>query len=369
LLTQTIPAQLNLQKGQVLLDVTPPAHTEEYETLKKGSIVWLHKKADGTFKTHPSPLAEWQAAGVWACLPLLSGDKILGLYGVGPKKSGEYYNREEITLLETLARQAGVALQNAQLHQELSTQVRIRRDLEIAHQIQLSLLPLQAPAIPGLDIAGFSHPADEVGGDFYHYFDFADGRAGIAVGDVSGKGVSAALYMAVSLSTLRAQATHYLHTADLLTEMNNVLHTQMELNAMNVAMLYALFEKNGSPHKWTFRVSNAGLIAPLLYRKGQPGVYVDSGGLPIGAIAAVNYQEHCLELASGDLIIVCSDGVVEAQNRQGEMFGFERLEQTLSRPNGISAGEAVNTLNQAVTHFVGSAPQHDDITVVAVRVK
>jgi sigma-B regulation protein RsbU (phosphoserine phosphatase) len=367
LLTQTIPEQLNLKGGRVILDALPPRNTPEYRRLKQGRLVWLHDFNEDK-KACPAPLDRLQQVGMWSCAPLLSGDELLGLYGLGPKRSGEYYNSEEIRLLETLARQAGVALENTKLHDKMAIQVRVERDLEIARRIQLSLLPAQDPLIPGLDIVGFSMPFQEVGGDFYHYLKFDDNRVGIAVGDVSGKGVSAALFMAVSVSTLQAKSPHHLRAPELLAEMNNLLHVQMK-GRMNTALLYTMIQQQPGGGL-TFSASNAGLISPLLRRRDQNRCqYIDVVGLPLGVMEDVKYRAYHLELYPGDLILLCSDGVVEAMNENGEMFGFGRLEQFMAGCDELPATEIVEQLNQEITTFVGQAEQHDDITMVVVRVE
>lgn len=369
LLNETIPERLNLESGQVLLGISPPHDSPAYKTLREGHIVWLHR-LNGEALSVPPPITLLQEQGYWACLPILSGSKLLGIYGVGRKKSGEFYSTNDIELLETLARQAGVAFQNAQYHQDLANQVRLDRELEIARQIQLSLLPSQDPIFPGLDIAGFSIPAQSVGGDFYHYFNGGDDHLGVAVGDVSGKGVPAALLMAVSTSTLRAQSPHlFLSTAHVLGQMNHLLQSQTRLSDVNVAMLYASLEKNGG-NSFRFKVSNAGLISPILLRPGHPCEIIDACGLPMGIIEGPEYYECSLNLEPGDLLVLLSDGLVEAMNTQHEMFGFERLEAAIDAiPQDTSATEFLTHLQDAVSVFTGNAPQHDDMTVVALRVK
>jgi serine phosphatase RsbU (regulator of sigma subunit) len=369
-LTQDIPARLNMQGGMVILDTLPPQNSYEYQQFIQGQLIWLNTEEGKPKPTSilPPPLNQLQQAGMWCCVPLLSGDKLLGLYGVGPKRSGEYYLPEERELLETLARQAGLALQNAKLAEKMSVQVQAERDLEIARRIQLSLLPAQDPDIPGLDIVGFSIPAEEVGGDFYHYLQFDDNRVGIAVGDVSGKGVSAALFMAVSVSTLQAKSPYHKHTPQLLAEMNGLLHKQMRGN-MNTALLYTMIQQQPDGHL-TLSASNAGLVSPLLRRNGEAACQtIEIGGLPLGVIKDVAYHACHIHLLPGDLILLCSDGVVEAMNPQGEMFGFDRLEHFLLQCNSLPATDVVELLRQEITHFVGEATQHDDITMVVVRVK
>ncbi len=368
LLTETIPEELNLRRGQVLFNAAPPKSSEEYQRLKQGRSVRLYDPGRDV-PVRPAPLDGMQQAGLWICVPLLSGEEMLGLYGLGAKKSGGFYSREDIDLLKMLARQAGVALQNARLHEQLAGQVRIQRDLEIASQIQVSLLPSQDPAVSGLEIVSFSRPAQEVGGDFYHYVEFDDERIGIAVGDVSGKGIPAALFMAVSISTLRAQARHYRHnTAALLTAMNNILYPQMTISSVNAAMLYATVEQHSSGGAM-FSVSNAGLIWPILHRSGQKIDYIYASGLPMGAVPDAPYREFHHKLLPGDLVILSSDGIVEAMNNRREIFGFDRLEQSVAAcGENISAQAALEQLKEDIFAFVGDAELHDDMTIIAIRV-
>jgi sigma-B regulation protein RsbU (phosphoserine phosphatase) len=155
---------------------------------------------------------------------------------------------------------------------------------------------------------------------------------------------------------------------ELLAEMNNLLHLQMK-GRMNTALLYTMIQQqpNGG---LTFSASNAGLISPLLRRRGHNGCqYVDVVGLPLGVMENVKYRAYHLELHPGDLILLCSDGVVEAMNESGEIFGFARLEQFMAGCDGLPATEIVEQLNQEITTFVGQAEQHDDITMVVVRVE
>jgi len=375
LLLETLPQRLNLTGAELILEALPEPHTPAYQTLKAGKLVWLYR-LNGEAFPYPPPLADLQKFEVWVCAPLLAGEALLGLYGLGRKRSGEFYNAEEINLIETLSRQVGLTLQNAILHAQMADQVRIERDLEIAQQIQLSLLPEKDPSHPDLEIVGYSIPAQSVGGDFYHYFHFNQDHIGVAVGDASGKGVSAALLMAVSVSTLRAQATH-IHlcpgqTAHLLSEMNALLQSQTRISKVNVAMLYATLERNsanGSEGGLEFKVSNGGLVSPILRRPGRASELLDACGLPLGIVETPQYYECRFRLLPGDLVVLCSDGIVEAMNTEREMFGFERLLQVIDQtPIHLSATQFIAALRQAVDTFVGAAPQHDDITVVAIKV-
>ena len=373
LLLEVIPERLKLTGAEMLVGAVPSPDTSEYHIFMEGKAIWLFR-LHGEPIPRPFPLNDLQMSNMWVCTPLLAGETLLGVYGLGLKKSGEFFNIREIELLETLSRQAGIALQNALLHAKVAEQVRLERDLEIARRVQLSLLPAVDPVHHKLDIVGYSSPAQSVGGDFYHYVDFDEKRLGIVVGDASGKGVSAALLMAVSLSTLRAQAPAHPHqTAALLTEMNTILKSQTRLNDVNVAMLYALIEddsEDDSSGDLRIKVSNGGLVSPILYRPGQSAEFLDACGLPLGIIDAPSYYECSLQLQPGDLIILCSDGIVEAKNENQEMFGFERLLAIIDRASEKhSAEQVMGQLQQAVTSFVNGTPQHDDITVVAIRAR
>jgi serine phosphatase RsbU (regulator of sigma subunit) len=174
--------------------------------------------------------------------------------------------------------------------------------------------------------------------------------------------------MAVSVSTLQAKSPYHEHTPQLLAEMNSLLHLQMRGN-MNTALLYTMIQQQPDGHL-TLSASNAGLISPLLCRNGETGCQtIEVGGLPLGVVEDVTYHACHMHLLPGDLILLCSDGVVEAMNPHGEIFGFNRLEQFLLQCRNLPATDVVELLRQEITHFVGRATQHDDITMVVVRIK
>ncbi len=299
--------------------------------------------------------------------PLRRGKTPFGLLALF-NRHDRFFTAQDQEWLEAIAGKCEVAIENARLYSQLAEQERLKRDLEIARSIQMSLLPTRDPQVAGLDVVGFSIPAEEVGGDFYHYIELEDGRLGVMVGDVSGKGVPGALFMAVSVSTLRAQAPAFRDPAALLVNLNTVLYPQLGRSRMNAAMLYSIFEPGGTGGAWRLRVSNAGLIAPLVCHNGRCD-YVDANGLPVGALPEADYCECALELAPGDVVILSTDGLVEAKNERGEMLGFERLEEIVqSRAAGAAAGEIAEHIKSNVERFVGRAARQDDITMVVVRV-
>lgn len=239
----------------------------------------------------------------------------------------------------------------------------LRKGLALARDIQLGLLP--DPPWSGDDIAVYARsiPAYEVGGDFYSYLALPEGRAAIAIGDISGKGVGAALLMALTSSAVESQGRQLEHPAEVLTVLNNLLAPRLRANHMNAALLFAVFD----PHTQTLRVANAGMIAPLLV-SAHASRFIDVSGLPLGSFVGAVYQEVTVPLSPGDTLLLLSDGVVEAHDARGELFGFDRLEALIAEADtpGDVRGLVEMVLDRVQT-YMGEAEQHDDITIVAVR--
>lgn len=241
---------------------------------------------------------------------------------------------------------------------------RLRHGLVLARDIQAGLLPSAAPWQDGsLQVAARSLPAYEVGGDFYTYVSLPHEQAGIGVGDISGKGVGAALLMALTSSVVENQARHAVTPVRVLHGVQRSLMSRMQTNRMNAAVLYALFD----PASTQLRVANAGMMAPLIIN--PDGIRtIDVAGFPIGAYDGAVYTEQKVILEPGDRVLFFTDGLVEAHNQEGELFGFERLEALLSElsPN-TDLDQLVDTIIERVQVFMGETEQHDDITIVAVQ--
>jgi serine phosphatase RsbU (regulator of sigma subunit) len=241
---------------------------------------------------------------------------------------------------------------------------RFRRGLALARDIQIGLLPDRPPWNGDMiEVHARSIPAYEVGGDFYTYLALPEGRAAIAIGDISGKGVGAALLMALTSSAVESQGRELEHPARVLSALNQLLAPRLKASHMNAALLFAVID----PQKRMLHVANAGMIAPV--RLTLDGSYfIDAGGLPLGAFEGAIYQEHSVRLNPGDGLLFLSDGVVEAHNAAGELWGFDRLEATIaeaSPPGDVRA--LVDLVIERVQEFMGDTEQHDDITMVAVR--
>jgi len=256
-----------------------------------------------------------------------------------------------------------VQRRTAELALSLEAQERVRGELAAARTIQLSLLPHTTPRLPNLRVAGCSIPAKEVGGDFFAYHSFADGRLGVAVGDVSGKGVPAALLMALALNTFETLVDAYPDQGALLTACNGTLAPRMIQSKQNAAFLSIVLDSAGHQA----HVANAGLVAPLLWRCGQVE-YVESFGLPLGATHGASYAQLTLDLRPGDRLLLVSDGIVEAMNGARELWGFERLESAFRSAGGDDPAVLIEAILAQLRAFTGAAPPHDDMTMVAIQV-
>lgn len=245
----------------------------------------------------------------------------------------------------------------------------VEQELRIAREIQTSLLPAGPPYIPGLDIAADCVPAQDVGGDFYGYYRLAVNHARsrellVTVGDVSGKGIPAALYMAVSSSALAARVTLASNIVQLYDELNTILHPRTTQTRMNTALLTVHLDTH--QQQWFAHVVNAGLIAPL-HRSSSDCQYLDVGGLPLGAVLTARYDHLDVPLQCGDWLILCSDGIIEAMNEQREIYGFDRLQDHVANSPVDTAQAMVASIMHEVLAFAGKANQHDDMTVVVIR--
>jgi serine phosphatase RsbU (regulator of sigma subunit) len=259
--------------------------------------------------------------------------------------------------------EAEVERRTADLAQSLEAQERVRSELAAARTIQLSLLPNTTPRLPNVRVAGCSLPAKEVGGDFFAYHSFADGRLGVAVGDVSGKGIPAALLMALALNTFETLVDVYTDQGALLSACNGSLAPRMMQSKQNAAFLSLVLD--GA--RYEAQVANAGLVAPLLWRAGSVG-YIESFGLPLGAMHGASYAQQTLTLQPGDCLLLVSDGIVEAMNSANELWGFDRLETAFGAAGGCEPAAIVESILAQVRSFMADAPPHDDMTMVVLQV-
>ncbi len=305
-------------------------------------------------------------------VPFIYQEEVKGAFALGHKKSGHFYSRDDIGLVETLASQGIISIENARLFEENLEKGRMEEELKIGHEIQMGMLPERAPETKGFQIAARSIPAREVGGDFYDFIDVRgekeEDKLAIVVGDVSGKGVSAGLVMAASRSTYRGLSTigldHYT-VQDVMALGNQRLNADIK-KGMFVALLYAVL----SPAEKVLTLSNAGQTKPILCTDGEAAPsYIDTEGdtFPLGIIPDCQYLEKRVLLKGGDTVVFYTDGIVEAMNKKEEMYGFDRFMNTINDNRELGADPLLEKLMEDVTAFVGGARPHDDLTIIVLK--
>jgi len=326
-------------------------------------------------------------------VPIVIGEEVVGVLDVQEDQIAGF-DEGDANLFRSIANQVAVAWNNARLfsqirrvNEQLKTlNIRLQDELTLARQIQQSLLPPPRPSWLGLDILCYSQPAREVGGDLYayHAFDMSQDseptlRYVVAVGDVSGKGMPAALLMAVSLASFRSIVGSGLAPGELLARMDGVIATYTQTNQQNCALVYTEISHvlpkviNGnweSDSTYTLHATNAGCITPIIKRVDGQVEWVDIGGLPLGVGlgADLGYREATLRLRRGDLIILTSDGVVEARDRADRLLGFDRFELIVEQGPSGSAEEMLEYLKREIFAFTKGTELQDDLTLVVVRV-
>lgn len=324
-------------------------------------------------------------------VPLIYKGKVIGVIDLEHTRVN-YYNEDHQTTLSTLAAQVAISIANARLYQRISEEEqRMERDLEMAREVQLRLLPSAAPQPKRAEIATAFLPARSIGGDIYDFIDYGAHkgaqrkRIAIALGDVSGKAAPAALYAALVSGILRSLAARHLTPAHLLAELNNQLQ-ERKLDSQYVTMLMALWNDDTR----TLQIANAGSVQPLYVtnlrtdaagkRGGSGGGCVaDDGfsvttiqaeGFPLGLFPNAEYEELTIAAKPGDVLVFFSDGIVDAENSEGEMFGTDRLSDVLrEHPSACNSAQAtVDAVLAAVGAFQAGTAHFDDETLVVLRV-
>jgi sigma-B regulation protein RsbU (phosphoserine phosphatase) len=311
------------------------------------------------------------ALGPDVLLSLSLNQKMLGVLSLGPKRSEEPYSASDLRMLGSVATQTGLALENSRLTAEITAQIaereKQRRELEIAREVQQRLFPQDYPPAPGLEYAGACRPALEVGGDYYDFVTLAPGELGIAIGDVSGKGIPAALLMATLRAFLRGQTIG--GERDLAAMMCNLNALVYESSAANRYATF--FFGRYTTTTRAFDYVNAGHNPPMVFRRcpGQAAqlIRLDTGGPVIGLLPVCRYEQGSVTLRDGDLLVAFTDGISEATDSQDNEFGEERLIAAVERALTLGPAALIPHIMAAADGFAGSAPQHDDMTLVVAR--
>ncbi len=300
-------------------------------------------------------------------LPIRFKEKLVGALLIGEKLSEAGFHEEDLHYLAAVAKQASLAIENAFLYEELAEKERLKHELEIARRIQLASLPQTTPKIPGLEIAGISIPALEVGGDYFDYLNGKPDQITVIVGDVSGKGTSAALYMSKVQGILRSLHDFGLSPRELFIRANHLLRQALDRSSF-VTSIGACFDASAKQ----LRLARAGHL-PLFYYQARTGriEMITPKGLGLGLdddrLFAAELEERSLNYETGDVFLFVTDGVTEAQGEHGGEFGEESLTEILSRNFAEPAHRIRDHVITAVKSFVNGEYQHDDLTLVVVK--
>lgn len=326
---------------------------------EKASILVNDVLSDEAFRGMQS-LVQQQVRMLMA-VPLQTNDQVIGLIYVDSPTLVREFMVEDLNLLTVMANVAAIRIEHARLAEVEQAEKILAKDLEQAAIIQRELLPSSPPVIPGLDVDGYNAACRTVGGDYYDFLTYDDGRLGIALGDVSGKAMPAALLMTSLQARLRVLAEQVQDIAQLMTRLNRHTAAHCPSNRF-VSMFYAVID----PATGHLSYSNAGHNPPLIAREDGRVDELKGGGIIMGLFASARYEAFEAQLNPGDVLVMYSDGVTEAMNAAGDTFDEDRLLETLRVNRHRSAAEIVQAVTRSVAGFVGSAPAADDLTLVVV---
>lgn len=300
--------------------------------------------------------------------PLLARGQVLGVIVLINRLSeGSPFTQEDLELLVTLADQAAINVNLVQVYRKLEEKQRIEQELRVAHDFQKMLLPRAFPSIPGLEVAALSEPAQEIGGDYYDFFDVDENRLGIVIADVAGKGIPGALVMATVRSTVRAEARGDPSPRSVLVRVNRQLVQDTSPNIF-VTMTYAVLDRRNLRLRFA-RAGHEPFVVCGEDGRDQPRLYTPNG-IALGLVSDETFnvtEEKEIELHEGEAAVLYTDGVVEARNPAGEEYGAERFLETLRVHAGQSASELIDTVTRDVGMFTRGHTQHDDLTLVVLK--
>ncbi|HUE53676.1 MAG TPA: SpoIIE family protein phosphatase [Terriglobales bacterium] len=295
--------------------------------------------------------------------PLIYKDKIIGVLDLEHTRRG-FFTDDHKRTVSTLAAQVAIAIENAQLYEQIERQEkRLERDLALARELQFRLLPQSLPTCTNLDVAAKFAPARAIGGDLYDFMTYSLSRLAMVVGDVSGKGAPAAIYAALVSGILRSHAPIEPGPAEMLSAVNFSLG-ERRIDGQFVSLIYAVWD---DIHR-TLQVASSGLPRPLYCHDGKIEV-IEATGLPLGLFDDADYDEFSFKAKPGEMFVFFSDGILDARNKAGDMFGRHRVEEIVAHCAEVSADCVVQSLFKAVAEHAAGVETFDDQTVVAIKVK
>jgi len=323
---------------------------------KQAVLVRDVKKDSRYIETNPETRSE-------LVVPLIYQDNVIGVLDLEHTKRGFFTDDHQRTIT-TLAAQIAIAIENARLYEQVARQEkRLERDLAMARELQFRLLPQSRPKLANLEIAAKFSPARAIGGDLYDFLSYSNSRLALAIGDISGKGAPAAIYAALVSGILRSHAPMEPGPAEMLAAVNYSL-AERRIEGQFVSLIYAVWDDENR----TLQVSNSGLPRPVFCHKGKVQL-IEATGLPLGLFDDAEYDEFTFQAEPDDVFVFFSDGILDATNKAGDLFGRTRLEKIINECYGNSAESIVKYVFKAAAEHAKGVETFDDQTVVAIKVK
>jgi sigma-B regulation protein RsbU (phosphoserine phosphatase) len=296
-------------------------------------------------------------------VPLFHKGRIIGVLDLEHTRTG-FFNEEHERTLTTMAAQVAISIENARLYQAVRRQERqLERDIAMAREVQLRLLPTSPPEHQHAEMAVRFLPARTIGGDLYDFVEYSPSETAIVLGDVSGKAAPAALFAALVSGIMRSAAIQRPEAAQMLTLLNDSLQ-ERKLESQYVTMLFALWDDESR----TLKIANSGAVQPILCRQGE-SITVNAEGFPLGLFPDVTYDEINLKTEPGDAVVFVSDGILDAENMQDEMYGQDRLSGMLCAHRDQPASHIADAIMADVTRFQDGKERFDDETIIVLRVR
>src|SRR6266849_7342106 len=314
------------------------------------------KKDPRYIETNPETRSE-------LAVPLIYKDKVTGVLDLEHTRRG-FFTEDHQRTITTLAAQIAIAIENARLYEEIARQERrLERDLAMARELQFRLLPPSRPKLANLDIAAKFSPARAIGGDLYDFVNYSQSRTALVIGDVSGKGAPAAIYAALVSGIIRSHAPMEPGPAEMLSAVNYSL-ADRRIDGQFVSVIYAVWDDENR----TLQVANSGLPRPVYCHNGKTQL-IEATGLPLGLFDDADYDEFTFQAKGDDIFVFFSDGILDATNKAGDLFGRTRLEKVIAEQCANSAEAMVKSIFKAAAEHARGVETFDDQTVVAIKVK
>ncbi|HLK69918.1 MAG TPA: SpoIIE family protein phosphatase [Bryobacteraceae bacterium] len=327
---------------------------------EKSSVLVRDAQLDEAFKGRMSIVE--QKVHTMMAVPLQTKDRIIGIIYVDSPFILREFTKDDLSLLTVMANVAGIKIENARLAEVEEAERIMKRDLTQAADIQKRMLPEEAPKMPNVDLAGFNAACRTVGGDYYDFFPYPDGRVALVLGDVSGKGMPASLMMMGLQARVHVLAEDPSDLASLMTRLNKGICAKCPSNRFITFFFCVLNTVTGE-----LRFANAGHNPPILIRASGEAQMLEGGGPVLGIVPFASYHEETVQLYRGDMLVLYSDGVTEANNPNFDEYGEERFAQVLAQHRDEPASQIVEAVTRSLTEFTAGAAQADDITLSVAK--